>query len=166
MYLDWLVNGEPDTAPSARFHRRIPRLSQDPAVQERIAAQLQPFQEPKRSEILLSMQDAMDWDGAIALLAAVDEEKAARINRNNWPLALGAWNRGFRPRRRLSRQLELVETGPLQGARSQRDGGGRRVGGNGRGYDLRAFFLSPSDRKALFHRIAWALRSCPLGLWV
>ena len=83
LYLDWLVNGEPDTAASACLPRGLPIFSQDPAVQARIAAQLQVY------------QDAMDWDGAIGLLAAIDEEKAARINRNNWPLASGPFQKAL-----------------------------------------------------------------------
>ncbi|CAJ1390731.1 unnamed protein product [Effrenium voratum] len=104
MYLDWLVNGEPDAAKS------------DPDVQARIAEELRPFQE------------RMDWDGAIAILATVDAGKAQRINRNNW--------------RHLSRQLEVVRSAPRRAGRASRTS-----------YDLRAFFLSPIDRQALFHRI-------------
>jgi len=104
MYLDWLVKGEPDAAKS------------DPEVQAQISEELRPF------------QDAMDWDGALSLLASVDPIKADRIMPNNW--------------RQLSRQLEVARSPPRQTGRGSRDR-----------YDFRAIFLSPHDRPALFHRI-------------
>mmetsp|Transcript_62506 Transcript_62506/g.203944 ORF Transcript_62506/g.203944 Transcript_62506/m.203944 type:complete len:1138 (+) Transcript_62506:418-3831(+) len=57
MYLDWLVHGEPD-APEFNIE-----------VQVGISAELLPF------------QTMMDWDGALALLSAVDPEKAASMTR-------------------------------------------------------------------------------------
>lgn len=106
MYIDWLVHGEPDASKS------------DPEVHASILQELQPFER------------AMDWEGALALLAEVQPERAERMTRNNW--------------RQLARQLEIARTPrkwtPAQrGARSQ--------------FDLRCFFLSPTDRSALFHRI-------------
>ncbi|CAE7563640.1 miaA [Symbiodinium natans] len=61
MYLDWLVKGEPDAAKSARASES----GTDPAVQAQISEELRPF------------QDAMDWDGALSLLASVDPTKAS-----------------------------------------------------------------------------------------
>eukprot|EP00929_Paragymnodinium_shiwhaense_P110578 TRINITY_DN7771_c0_g1_i1.p1 TRINITY_DN7771_c0_g1~~TRINITY_DN7771_c0_g1_i1.p1 ORF type:complete len:853 (-),score=194.80 TRINITY_DN7771_c0_g1_i1:167-2344(-) len=104
MYLDWLVHGEPDAPES------------DPMVQSAIAEELRPYEE------------AADWEGAIALLAAVSPDKAARILPNNW--------------RQLSRQLEVARAPCAKSGRSERDE-----------YDFRCFFLSPQDRQVLFRRI-------------
>eukprot|EP00931_Biecheleriopsis_adriatica_P018035 TRINITY_DN12735_c0_g1_i2.p1 TRINITY_DN12735_c0_g1~~TRINITY_DN12735_c0_g1_i2.p1 ORF type:complete len:750 (+),score=169.79 TRINITY_DN12735_c0_g1_i2:134-2383(+) len=78
-------------------------------------------------EELKVFQESLDWDGAISVLAAADPEKAAKILPNNW--------------RALVRQLEVVR------------GSQKRTGRSCRSYDMRAFFLCPPDRQALFHRI-------------
>eukprot|EP00928_Gymnodinium_smaydae_P038834 TRINITY_DN26689_c0_g2_i1.p1 TRINITY_DN26689_c0_g2~~TRINITY_DN26689_c0_g2_i1.p1 ORF type:complete len:836 (-),score=128.54 TRINITY_DN26689_c0_g2_i1:28-2355(-) len=104
MYLDWLVHGQPDAAKS------------DPEVLAKVVAELKPYEE------------AMDWEGALALLSAVDPDKAEKLSPNDW--------------RRLTRQLEVVRAGPQRHGRVAR-----------KGYDIRSFFLNPEDRQALFHRI-------------
>lgn len=72
MYHQWLVHGQPD-APCS-----------DPAVAAAVAAELAP------------LQAAADWEGALALLAAVLPERAAKIGTNDWY--------------RLGRALEVVRT--------------------------------------------------------
>jgi len=70
MYHQWLVHGQPD-APCS-----------DPAVAAAVTTQLAP------------LQAAADWEGALALLAAVLPERAAKIGTNDWY--------------RLGRALEVV----------------------------------------------------------
>lgn len=104
MYVDWLVHGERDAGKA------------DPEVRAQVEETLRPFQEKA------------DWNGAFALLADANPEKAKGILRNDWKL--------------LSRGLELLQTPPVREGRASRSG-----------LDMRGFFISPPERQVLYDRI-------------
>lgn len=111
MYMHWLVAGTP-TAPKA-----------DPALAAEVDRQLAPFRE------------AADWDGALALLSALDPARAASLGRNDWY--------------RLMRALTITTqtSSPLSELRRPDD-----VPQLHESYELRPFFLH-APREQLARRI-------------
>lgn len=113
LYLSWLVHGPPDA----------------PASTDETAAEV--------AQALKPYETSGDWDGALALLSALEPERAEALHRNDWY--------------RLARALEVAQA-------SEGDGSGAQAEtpepvSPGAGLDIRCIFLSPGDRRGLFHCI-------------